>query len=141
MSIKGQSHSLTLIKGHSDFKVKCLSFGLHTQVSDSGPLGPLVYRLVVYRSLHKIPIKIHCLARLSIFGGLSKKERIYFLSSQLFTKVCKRFPLKYTVSLVSVFLVDYPKKRGSIFYRLSCLQRFASNSHYNTLSDSSRYFG
>ena len=42
MSIKGQGHSLTLVKGHSDFKVKCLSFGLYTQVKVSGPLGPLV---------------------------------------------------------------------------------------------------
>ena len=42
MSINGQGHSLTLVKGHSDFKVKCLTFGLYTQVSDSGPLGPLV---------------------------------------------------------------------------------------------------
>ena len=33
-----------LVKGHSDFKVKCLTFGLYTQVSDSGPLGPLVSR-------------------------------------------------------------------------------------------------
>ena len=32
-----------LVKGHSDFKVKCLTFGLYTQVSDSGPLGPLVH--------------------------------------------------------------------------------------------------
>ena len=31
-----------LVKGHSDFKVKCLTFGLYTQVSDSGSLGPLV---------------------------------------------------------------------------------------------------
>ena len=42
MSVKGQGHSLPLVKGHSDFKVKCLTFGLYTQVSDSGPLGPLV---------------------------------------------------------------------------------------------------
>ena len=42
MSIKGQGHSLTLVKGHSDFKVKCLTFGLYNQVSDSGPEGPLV---------------------------------------------------------------------------------------------------
>ena len=41
--LKGQGHSLTLVKGHSDFKVKCLTFGLYTQVSDSGPLGPLVF--------------------------------------------------------------------------------------------------
>ena len=45
MSIKGQGHSLILVKGHSDFKVKCLTFGLYTQVSDSGPPGPLVMRL------------------------------------------------------------------------------------------------
>ena len=42
LSIKGQGHSLTLVKGHSDFKVKCLTFGLYTQVSHSGPHGPLV---------------------------------------------------------------------------------------------------
>ena len=42
MSIKGQGHSLILVKGHSDFKVKCLTFGLYTQVSNSGPQGPLV---------------------------------------------------------------------------------------------------
>ena len=35
-----------LVKGHSDFKVKCLTFGLYTQVSDSGPLGPLVFMLL-----------------------------------------------------------------------------------------------
>ena len=43
MSIEGKGHSLTLVKGHSDFKVKSLTFGLYTQVNDSGPLGPLVY--------------------------------------------------------------------------------------------------
>ena len=37
-----------LVKGHSDFKVKCLTFGLYTQVSDSGPLGPLVYIYAVH---------------------------------------------------------------------------------------------
>ena len=42
MSIKGQRHSLNLAKGHSDFKVKLLDFGLYIQVSDSGPHGPLV---------------------------------------------------------------------------------------------------
>ena len=42
LSIKAQGHSLTLVKGHSDFKVKCLTFGLYTQVSNSGPHGPLV---------------------------------------------------------------------------------------------------
>ena len=37
-----------LVKGHSDFKVKCLTFGLYTQVSDSGPLGPLVNNKVLW---------------------------------------------------------------------------------------------
>ena len=37
-----------LVKGHSDFKVKCLTFGLYTQVSDSGPLGPLVFSLLSF---------------------------------------------------------------------------------------------
>ena len=40
-----QGLSLTLVRGHSDFKVKCLTFGLYTQVSDSGPDGPLVFFL------------------------------------------------------------------------------------------------
>ena len=48
LSIKGQGYSLTLVKGHSDFKVKCLTFGLYTQVSDSGPLGPLVLFVVPF---------------------------------------------------------------------------------------------
>ena len=47
MSIKGQDHSLTLVKGHSDFKVKCLTFGLYTQVSESGPLDPLVIIIII----------------------------------------------------------------------------------------------
>ena len=43
LSIKGQGHSLTLVKGQSDLKVKCLTFDLYTQVSKSGPHdGPLV---------------------------------------------------------------------------------------------------
>ena len=54
MSIKGQGHSLTLVKGHSDFKVKCLSFGLYTQVSDSGPLGPLVSEHIDIQQMEKI---------------------------------------------------------------------------------------
>ena len=54
MSIKGQGHSLTLVKGHSDFKVKCLTFGLYTQVSDSGPLGPLVSK-----TIEQIAVKFH----------------------------------------------------------------------------------
>ena len=32
-----------LVKGHSDFKVKLFDFGRYTQVSDSGPHGPLVF--------------------------------------------------------------------------------------------------
>ena len=40
-----------LAKGHSDFKVKCLTFGLYTQVSDSGPLGPLVSRFLPYMGM------------------------------------------------------------------------------------------
>ena len=38
-----------LVKCHSDFKVKCLTFGLYTQVSDSGPLGPLVVWADLYK--------------------------------------------------------------------------------------------
>ena len=45
MSIKSQGHFLILVKGHSDFKVKCLTLGLYTQVSDSGSQGPLVHIL------------------------------------------------------------------------------------------------
>ena len=43
-----------LVKGHSDFKVKCLTFGLYTQVSDSGPLGPLVYFSMLWMHLSAI---------------------------------------------------------------------------------------
>ena len=37
----------TIVNGHSDFKVKCLTFGLYTQLSDSGPQGPLVANAVL----------------------------------------------------------------------------------------------
>ena len=46
LSIKAQGHSLTLVKGHSDFKVKYLTFGMYTQVSNSGPHGPLVVMVI-----------------------------------------------------------------------------------------------
>ena len=49
LGIKSQGHSLTLVKGHSDFQVKCLTFGLYTQVSNSGPHGPLVTKMMVIR--------------------------------------------------------------------------------------------
>ena len=34
---------------------------------------------------------------------------LFFSSSQLYTRTNIKFPLKFTVSLVSVFLADYPK--------------------------------
>ena len=99
---------------------------------------------VVYTGKHQIPIKIHCLTRLSIVGRLAKniflrkkmfivcctlsqskdifsylKTTVYscyscsrqegaqlFSSSQLSTQANIRFSLQYTVSLVSVLLVD-----------------------------------
>ena len=54
MSIKGQGHSLTLVRGHSDYKVKCLTFGLFTQVSDSGPHGPLVGIVLQEKKIEKL---------------------------------------------------------------------------------------
>ena len=68
MSIEGQGHSLTLVKGHSDFKVKCLTFGLYTQVSDSGPLGPLVLFVALEAILFSET------EALSNFGKRSPKE-------------------------------------------------------------------
>ena len=63
MSINGQGHSLTLVKGHSDFKVKCLTFGLYTQVSDSGPLGPLVLYIVTIETTLNILLRSYLLTR------------------------------------------------------------------------------
>ena len=57
MSINGQGQSLTLVKGHSDFEVKCLTFGLYTQVSDSGPLGPLVFMLWARHCQGSYPVR------------------------------------------------------------------------------------
>ena len=74
MSIKGQGHSLTLVKGHSDFKVECLACGLYTQVSDSGPLGPLVCDLNFDRWKNKM---------------LDKSEHIIVFSRKLETHFAK----------------------------------------------------
>ena len=73
MSINGQGHSLTLVKGHSDFKVKCLNFGLYTQVSDSGPLGPLVWIKV----LQLLQEYVTCLEPIFIGKGKGKKRAMY----------------------------------------------------------------
>ena len=50
MSIKGQGHSLTLVKGHSDFKVKNLffaetagRFGTKIHMKASGRIGIKIY--------------------------------------------------------------------------------------------------
>ena len=50
---QSQCHSLIWVKGHSDFKVKCLTFGLYTQVSDSGPQGPLVNQVFKWKNGHE----------------------------------------------------------------------------------------
>ena len=63
MSIKSQGHSLILVKGHSDFKVKCLTFGLYTQVSDSGPQGPLV---IIYKYIY-LKLVVICTQTLTHF--------------------------------------------------------------------------
>ena len=59
-----------LVKGHSDFKVKCLTFGLYTQVSDSGPLGPLV----VYPVINLSPLNIFSLLALNLI--ISEKNTV-----------------------------------------------------------------
>ena len=64
MSIKCQGYSLTVVKGHSDFKVKCLTFGLYTQVRDSGPQGPLVYFFTMNPNLF-----INFFILLGVWGG------------------------------------------------------------------------
>ena len=52
-SITSQGHSLILVKGHSDFKVKCLTFGLYTKVSVSGPQRPIVSNSLTFPWLSK----------------------------------------------------------------------------------------
>ena len=67
-----------LVKGHSDFKVKCLTFGLYTQVSDSGPLGPLVYysaRIDDFMHIGRI-FFIAISARYSLFVLMCRKTHI-----------------------------------------------------------------
>ena len=59
-----------LVKGHSDFKVKCLTFGLFTQVSDSGPLDPLVSVLWISASFKP---------ELQIRGRIEDNSKIIFL--------------------------------------------------------------
>ena len=49
-----------LVKGHSDVKVKCLTFGLYTQVSDSGPLGPLVLKILQNWPVHSVTLSDFC---------------------------------------------------------------------------------
>ena len=64
-----------LVKGHSDVKVKCLTFGLYTQVSDSGPLGPLVYIMGKSTVRQAILYKDRsCILELTVFAKGCKNE-------------------------------------------------------------------
>ena len=79
MSIKSQGHSLILVKGHSDFKVKCLTFGLLSQVSDIGPQGPIVLAHLSTKSLSAVsrPCVVNfCFKRLLIQNGKTDFEII-----------------------------------------------------------------
>ena len=73
MSIKGQGHSLTLVKGHSDFKVKtCFS---HKQLADVGTK-------IHMKALGRIGMKIYTnelghmtdMAAMPIYGKYLKKS-------------------------------------------------------------------
>ena len=69
------SLSLTLVKGHSDFEVKCLTFGLYTQVSNSGPLGPLVLKFADKRFVTCfLVVKELTLSRLETWGHMQTTE-------------------------------------------------------------------
>ena len=71
MSIKGQGHSLTLVIGHSDFKVKCLTFGLYTEVSDSGPHGPLV--CLCKKTIELFPLKVYAYSLYRVLKSWNKQ--------------------------------------------------------------------
>ena len=73
-----------LVKGHSDFKVKSLTFGLYTQVSDSGPLGPLVSNLRISGCQLKTTILYHLFCCLRQFLPLYRhfsEQTVLTLSS------------------------------------------------------------
>ena len=73
-----------LVKGHSDFKVKCLTFGLYTQVSDSGPLGPLVNRVLLpYLPIYKTIFSHAYFKRKVFFHQISKeKSAAYYIPAR-----------------------------------------------------------
>ena len=62
-----------LVKGHSDVKVKCLTFGLYTQVSDSGPLGPLVDGVIANADIRFVGEKSCLLNSFYIFHRIHLK--------------------------------------------------------------------
>ena len=76
MSIKGQGHSL--VKGHSDFKVKCLTSGLYNQVSDSEPHGPLVEKMLKEMVVNS-HLELHLLVHLCDGGKVYISNLLPFL--------------------------------------------------------------
>ena len=70
-----------LVKGHSDVKVKCLTFGLYTQVSDSGPLGPLVFFFLFCFKVRHQPSFMRRLARASTI--MHRAAHAYTISRQM----------------------------------------------------------
>ena len=116
MSIKGQGHSLTLVKGHSDLKVKCLTFGLYTQVSDSGPLGPLVFILswcaLFSRLICENPYSTFDFKRCT--GTISSNFDIYFTwNDRIFIPI-----ILWCISIQnSLILLDIVICKGNYFQR------------------------
>ena len=55
-----------LDKGHSDFKVILFDFGRYTQVSDSGPRGPLVL-IAVSSALQKYTWTSYCIENMGSY--------------------------------------------------------------------------
>ena len=116
MSIEGQGHSLTLVKGHSDFKVKCLTFGMYTQVSDSGPLGPLVFLRI------GVALSFSFFLYSQLVRFLFRDMDSLIVSNSLYSDKCL-FPLRVRVSLlVSQFLY-------SGFSLFSCRDRVSQLFH------------
>ena len=106
LSINGQGHSLTLVKGHSDFKVKCLTFGLYTQVSDSGPLGPLVYTSQSRARIRKLPVHDHMthVVRIGILTGHEEIGNLHsedYFSLHIYRKTIQ-FLNTYTIYFESI---------------------------------------
>ena len=104
---------MTLVKDHSDFKVKCLTFGLYTQESDSGPLIPVCTQgfsdtesMLIQRHDVELTLSRCCFCTMVLFGRVTEINLIFLFSFFCLTCVYLFQTAPYVMSTTCSYEVE-----------------------------------